>query len=155
MKTLASVDYTVTVPQSVRLEQISTVNGAVEIDGVRGEIEASVVNGTLRAEGLAANAELSSVNGGLNASFAHLDGVKSVSVSTVNGRAEVSLPADANADLSASTVNGSISGDIEVKKNWPIGREAKTQLGEGGTKIQLSSVNGGLRIHLAKPGEKD
>ena len=42
-----------------------------------------------------------------------------------------------------------------MKKNWPIDREAKTRLGEGGTKIQLSSVNGGLRIHLAKPGEKD
>ena len=150
-----SVDFTLTVPRTVRLKKVSAVNGTVEIEGVRGEIDASTVNGTLRAEGLAANAELSSVNGGLNASFVHLDGVKSVSLSTVNGRAELTLPADANADLSASTVNGSISGDIEVKKHWPIGREAKTRLGEGGTKIQLSSVNGGLRVHLAKAGEKD
>ncbi len=150
-----SVDYTLTVPQSARLDTVSSVNGAVDIDGVRGEVEASTVNGTLKARGLAATAALSTVNGSLTAGFEHLDGVKSVSLKTVNGRVELELPAGANADLSASTVNGSIGGDVEVKKNWPVGREVKTRLGDGGTKIHASSVNGGIRIHLAKPAAKN
>ncbi len=150
-----SVDYTLTVPRSVRLDKVSSVNGTVDIDGVRGEVEASTVNGTLKASGLAATAELSTVNGSLTANFEHLDGVKSVSLKTVNGRVELELPASANADVSASTLNGSIGGDVEVKKNWPVGREVKTRLGDGGTKIHASSVNGGIRIHLAKPAAKN
>jgi hypothetical protein len=145
-----SVDYTLTVPQSARLEDISNVNGLIEIEGARGHVKASTVNGALRANGLAGSAELSSVNGAVKAAFVSLGQVKSVSASTVNGAVEVDLPARANADLSASTVNGSISGDLAVKKNWPVGAEVKTRLGEGGTRINLSTVNGPVRIHLEK-----
>jgi len=74
--------------------------------------------------------------------------VQSVSASTVNGAVELDLPAQANADLAAHTVNGRISGDVEVKQNWPHRREVKTRLGQGGAKINLGTVNGGVRIHL-------
>ena len=146
-----SVDYTLTVPASVRLEDISAVNGLVEIDGARGPAKVSTVNGALSAKGLAGNASLSSVNGVVRAAFVSLAQVKSVSASTVNGAVELDLPAGANADLSASTVNGGISGDVPVKKNWPVGAEVKTRLGEGGAQIHLSTVNGGVRIRVQKP----
>jgi hypothetical protein len=145
-----SVQYTLTVPRSARLEDISNVNGSIEIEGARGHVKASTVNGALRATGLAGSAELSSVNGAVKVAFASLAQVKSISAGTVNGAVELDLPAGANADLSASTVNGSISGDVSVKKNWPIGAEVKTRLGQGGPKINLSTVNGGVRIHLEK-----
>ena len=144
------VDYTLTVPRSARLENISNVNGLIEIEGARGHVKASTVNGPLRANGLAGSADLSSVNGAVKAAFVSLAQVKSVSASTVNGTVELDLPAGANADLSASTVNGSISGDVSVKKNWPIGAEVNTRLGEGGTRINLSTVNGGVWIRLEK-----
>jgi len=147
----ASVDYTLRVPQSVRLQDVSNVNGLIEVDGVRGQVKASTVNGTLSAKGLAGTAGLSSVNGTVRAGFASLEGVKSVSASAVNGAVELDLPAGANADLSARTVNGSITGDVSVKKNWPVGAHVTVRLGEGGAKINLSTVNGGVRIHLAKP----
>jgi hypothetical protein len=145
-----SVDYRLTVPRSVRLEDISNVNGLIEIEGARGQVRASTVNGALRALGLAGSAELSSVNGTVKVAFVSLAQVKSVSAGTVNGAVELELPAGANADLSASTVNGRISGDVSVKKNWPSRAEVKTRLGQGGPKINLSTVNGGVRIHLEK-----
>jgi DUF4097 and DUF4098 domain-containing protein YvlB len=150
-----SVDYTLKVPASARLDTVSSVNGAVDIEGVRGEVEASTVNGSLHARGLAARTELSSVNGGVKAAFGSLDGVPSVSLKTVNGGVELELPPGANADLSASTVNGGISGDVPVKKNWPIGREVKARLGGGGTKIQVSSVNGGVRVRAPQSAERN
>ncbi|MGO8677512.1 MAG: DUF4097 family beta strand repeat-containing protein [Limisphaerales bacterium] len=145
-----SVDYTLTVPRSARLEDISNVNGLIEIEGARGHIKASTVNGPLRANGLAGSADLSSVNGAVKAAFVSLAQVKSVSASTVNGAVELDMPAGADADISASTVNGGISGDLSVKKNWPIGAEVNTRLGQGGAKISLSTVNGPVRIHLEK-----
>lgn len=145
-----SVDYTLSVPRGTRLDQISAVNGTVDIEGVRGSVHASTVNGTLKARGLAGETSLSSVNGRVSAGFDRFENVKSVSMSAVNGSLELNLPDDANADLTANTVNGGISGDVPVKKNWPIGREINTQLGKGGAKIKLSTVNGGMSIHLAK-----
>lgn len=145
-----AVDYTLSVPRGIRLDKISSVNGSVEIDGVVGAVYASTVNGTLKARGLAADTDLSSVNGRVKATFDRFERVKSVSMSAVNGSLELDLPEDTNADLKASTVNGGISGDVPVKKNWPIGREINTQLGKGGARIKLSTVNGGMTIHLAK-----
>ncbi len=145
-----SVDYTLSVPRGTRLDEISAVNGTVEIDGVRGTVHASTVNGALKARGLAADTSLSSVNGRVKAAFDRFETVKSVSLSAVNGSLELNLPEDTNADLKASTVNGGISGDVPVKKNWPIGREINTQLGKGGARIKLSTVNGGMTIHLAR-----
>jgi hypothetical protein len=145
-----SVDYTLTVPRGARLEDISNVNGSIEIEGVRGPVKASSVNGVLRAEGLAGSAELSSVNGAVRAAFVSLAQVESISANTVNGAVELDLPAGANADVSASTVNGSISGDVAVTKNWPVGAGVKAQLGQGGTKVNLSTVNGAVGIHLGK-----
>ena len=109
----------------------------------------------VKASGLAAETELSSVNGGVKAGFERWDGVKSVSLKTVNGGVDLELPAGADADLSASTLNGNISGDVAVQKNWPVGREVKTRLGKGGPKIEVSSVNGSLRFHLAGTAEKN
>ena len=148
-----SVDYILTVPQAVRFVAVTDVNGAVEIGGVRGKVKASTVNGGLSVNGLAANADLSSVNGAIKAGFASTDAVKSVSISTVNGHVELELPADADADLSVSTVNGTIGGDVSVRKNWPVGSEVKTRLGGGGAEIKASTVNGGVHIHLVKPAK--
>src|SRR2546430_14289205 len=51
-----SVEYTLTVPRQSRLDQISTVNGGVEIEKVSGDVEASSVNGNVTARGLAGGA---------------------------------------------------------------------------------------------------
>jgi hypothetical protein len=146
----AWVEYELTVPTTARLKDISTVNGEIEIEGVRGDVKAVTVNGAIKVTGLAGRAELSTVNGRVKADFASLDGVKSVSASTVNGSVELNLPAGANADVSANTVNGGIRGDVPVKKHWPVGASANAKLGEGGTKVSASTVNGGIQLHVAK-----
>ncbi len=144
-----SVDYTLMVPKGVRLDEVASVNGSVDISAVEGKVHASTVNGALNARGLASEAKLSTVNGALKAAFVKFD-VANASVSTVNGQVQLDLPANANADLSISTVNGSISGDVPVKKNWPIGREVKTRLGDGGGSIKGSTVNGAVKVNVVK-----
>ena len=141
-----SVDYTLTVPKQSRLDKISTVNGGVEIQDVSGDVEASSVNGSVTVTGLAGNVELSAVNGSVKASFAELK--KSVSLKSVNGGVTVALPAEANADVSANTLNGGISSDFSllVKKHFPIGRNLDGKIGEGGPAVKMSTVNGGIHI---------
>ncbi len=117
-----SVDYVLTLPKQSRLDRINTVNGNVEIEMASGDVEASSVNGNVTANGLAGQVELSTVNGSVKATFAELK--KSVSLKSVNGSVTVSLPTEANAKVSANTLNGGISSDLpSSRKNiFPSGK---------------------------------
>jgi len=145
-----SVDYTLTVPKQSRLDGVSTVNGGIEIEKVSGDVEASSVNGTVIATGLAGDVELSTVNGSVKATFAEVK--KAVSLKSVNGGVTVALPPEANADVSANTLNGGISSDfsLQAKKHFPVGRNLDGKLGDGGPAIKMSTVNGGIHLDRAK-----
>jgi DUF4097 and DUF4098 domain-containing protein YvlB len=145
-----SVEYELAVPKQCRLDRINTVNGNVEIERVGGDVEASSVNGSVTAAGLAGQVELSTVNGSVKAAFAELK--KSVSLKSVNGSVTLALPPEANAKVSAHTLSGGIHSDfgLQTKKHFPIGQNLDGKLGEGGPAIDLSTVNGGIRIDRSK-----
>ena len=147
------VDYEIKVPAQAELHKAQTVNGTLEIEGVKGNVHASTVNGRLAAKGLAGDSNLGTVNGSVEAAFDKLEGVKSVTLKTVNGKAEVELPANADADISAHTLNGGIktSTGLTVKKNWPVGKDLQGKLGKGGTKVRLETVNGAIQVSQRDP----
>jgi DUF4097 and DUF4098 domain-containing protein YvlB len=144
-----SVDYEIRVPAQAYLESIKAVNGSVHIEAVRGNVHASSVNGNLQLKGLAANAELSSVNGAVEAAFAKLDGRQAVSLKSVNGATEMTLPRNYDAEFSARTVNGGIEAisDLRIKKKWPVGQELSGKVGQGSAKVKAETVNGSIRVH--------
>jgi len=148
----ASVDYDIKVPAGAHLAKVENVNGPIQIAGVRGPVQASTVNGPLTARGLAADAKFETVNGPVTAAFDRVQGVKSISLKAVNGPLELTLPANANAEVNADSVNGRIRADkLTVKKNWPVGSELRGKLGDGGTRVKASTVNGSIRLKLAGP----
>ncbi len=146
-----SVNYDIKVPAGVRLEEIRSVNGSIDIEGVQGKVNASTVNGRLTAKGLASDAQLHTVNGAVQAEFDELEAAKSVSLNSVNGAVKLTLPANADAEVSAHTVNGRIHtpAEIPATKTWPIGGEVKGTLGKGTTRVKVETVNGGIRIDKA------
>ena len=145
----ATVDYEIKVPAQAVLDDIQSVNGDVDIEGVRGHVNASTVNGRLTAKGLNSDSRLESVNGTVEATFEKLDNAKTVSLKSVNGKLKLMLPTEANAEVSANTLNGGIHADsaLTVKKRWPVGTDLNGTLGKGGTKIKLETVNGGIQVH--------
>src|SRR5882672_4659562 len=150
----AIVDYDIKVPSHAGLEEIKNVNGRIEIEGVHGRVHAATVNGSLVAEGLVADADLGSVNGAVLSAFDNLDEVKHASLKTVNGRVSVTLPTDANAEISAHTLNGRISSglDLTAKKRWPIGTDLQGRLGKGGAQIHAETVNGSIQMRQTEAG---
>jgi DUF4097 and DUF4098 domain-containing protein YvlB len=149
----ASVEYTLTVPQNVRLDEINLINGALYVTGVRGEVRASCINGRLEAQDLAGRAELSTINGRLEARFEQLAG-NSVELNSVNGSVELTIPSDSQAELEASTVSGGIENDfgLHVNHHRFVGHDLRGELGNGGTHIKLENVNGRIEIHHAQDG---
>lgn len=149
----ASVEYTLTVPRSIRLDEIKLVNGSLEVAGITGEVSASCINGKLQAENLSGRSELSTINGRLEASFEAIP-ASSIDLKSVNGELELTIPSDSKAEIEASTISGSIDNDfgLRVNRHQFVGRDLRGELGNGGTHIELENVNGRIEIHHADDG---
>jgi DUF4097 and DUF4098 domain-containing protein YvlB len=148
----ASVEYTLTVPRTVRLDEIKLINGSLDIGGIRGEVHASCINGRLEAQNLAGRSELSTVNGRLEAKFDELPS-SSVELKSVNGAVEVTIPSDSRAEIEASTISGGIENDFGLHVDHGfVGHKLHGELGNGGTHIRLEDVNGRIEIRHADDG---
>jgi len=149
----ASVEYTLTVPRTVRLDEIKLINGSLDIAGVSGEVNASCINGRLEAHNLAERARLSTINGHLDARFDQLAG-HSVELNSVNGSVDLTIPSDSNAEVEATTVSGGINNDfgLHVNHHRFVGHDLRGELGSGGTHIRISNVNGRVEVHHAEDG---
>ena len=139
------VDFTVRVPAGVRFVG-STVNGAVDVEGLRSDVEARTVNGSvsIRTSGLA---QASTVNGSITATLGVASLTRDLEFSTVNGGIDVSLPAGVAADLDARTTNGGIHSDFGVLTHGSQDRHRlRGTIGGGGPDLDLSTVNGRISL---------
>jgi tRNA A-37 threonylcarbamoyl transferase component Bud32 len=150
-----TVDYVIQVPRHAILENITSVNGQILVDGVSSEITASTVNGETQIKGAAGSLKLSTVNGRINADMTALGKGQTVSLDAVNGHIELELPTNAQADVSVSTLNGGISTDfpsLKVEKEFPVGNKLSGSLGGGGGTVKVTTVNGAVNISQGKTG---
>ena len=149
----AGVEYTLTVPRGIRLDEIKLINGSLDLNGMSGEVHASCINGRLEAKNLSGRAELSTINGRLDAEF---DGLsrEPIELSSVNGAVEVTIPSDAKARIEASTVSGRIDNDfgLHVNNHQFVGHDLRGELGSGGAHIELKNVNGRIDVRHANDG---
>ena len=149
------VQYRLTVPRTASLDEVETVNGSVSVSNFTNYTKISSVNGSVKAVNLSGTAKLSTVNGTTEADFNQLQPGSNISLSTVNGRVNLTIPSDANATVKADTVNGSITNDfgLPVRKGKYVGRDLYGKIGSGGMEIKLNSVNGGLAINRRNDGK--
>jgi DUF4097 and DUF4098 domain-containing protein YvlB len=149
----ASVEYTLTVPRTARLDEIKLINGSLDVTGMSGEVNASCINGRLEAHDLSGRARLSTINGPLDARFGQLAS-NSVELNSVNGSVELTIPSDSKAELEADTVSGGINNDFGLHVNHHnfVGHDLRGELGSGGAHISLKNVNGRIEIRHAQDG---
>jgi bifunctional DNA-binding transcriptional regulator/antitoxin component of YhaV-PrlF toxin-antitoxin module len=140
------VHYTVKVPASAEAI-FSTVNGGVELTGLKGRVTAEATNGGVRARDISGPLDASTTNGGIEVELAAVadSGVK---LGCVNGGIELKLPSTAKANISARVSNGGISASglpIETVGESST-RRLEGRLNGGGPQIELSGTNGGITI---------
>jgi DUF4097 and DUF4098 domain-containing protein YvlB len=148
----AEVEYMLTVPRSVRLDEIKLINGGLDVSGVTGVVRASCINGKIEARGLAGELKLSTINGPLDAELERV--ATSVELSSVNGPLHLTLPSDAKARIEATTVHGGIENNFGLHANnhrW-VGHDLHGELGGGGAHISLRNVNGPIEVRHAEDG---
>jgi len=149
------VEFHLTVPRTAILNEIETVNGGVTVSNMVSYTKVSAVNGDVKASNLRGTASLETVNGIVDADFSNLQTGSQISLSTVNGRANLLLPSDADATIRAESVNGNIINDfgLPVRKGQYVGRDLYGKVGNGDVKIKLESVNGELAVRRKQDGK--
>lgn len=145
------VDYRIRVPRNVRLAGVQTVNGNVTIRDVDGQLAARAVNGDLELAGDHGGVQARTTNGNIRfeSHRAALSG--GVTLETINGSIVVGLPAESHADLEVITMNGDFRSELPLKVQGSSGdREFRGRLGRGGSPLQVRTVNGGIRVVMAR-----
>ncbi len=143
-----TVDFEVRVPAGVQFGG-QTVNGEMSAEGLKADVKASTVNGSVRVTttGLA---EASTVNGSVYVEMGRADWTDELEFSTVNGGVTLVLPAGLNAEVRASTVNGDLVTDYPLTITGRFGpRRMRGTIGSGGRSLNLSTVNGEIRLRKA------
>ena len=139
------VDFTVHVPEGVRFVG-TTVNGSVEAANLASDVEANTVNGHIRVA-TSGYAEAETVNGSIEASLGRATWTEPLRFGTVNGGITINLPANASAEVHASTVNGQIETDFPLTVTGRLGpRRLNGTIGTGGRRLDLTTVNGSIRL---------
>ena len=149
------VQFHLTVPRTAVLSGIETVNGSVTVSNFTNQTNVSAVNGQVTATNLRGAANLSTVNGTVVADFDRLEPGSKISLETVNGKVNLTIPSDSSATVKAESVNGNITNDfgLPVRKGKYVGRDLYGKLGSGDTNVKLESVNGELAILKKKDGK--
>jgi hypothetical protein len=122
------------------------VDGALEIKGINGRVEIGLVN---------QSAQIGGINGSITLGLRRLD-EKGARLNGINGGVELKLASGLNADLSAKGMNGNVRSeisDVTVDKDEHWTRYS-ARIGDGGAPIELSGINGNVRLTRAAGGNQ-
>jgi hypothetical protein len=143
------VEWTVRVPRGVHF-LAANVNGPVSVRDLPADALVSTVNGavTVSAAGVV---EASTVNGDIDATTGRADAGRDLRFATVNGDILLRVPASFRADVDASLLNGNIESDwpLEITRGRYVGASAEGEIGRGGHRLKMETVNGTLQIRRA------
>lgn len=149
-----SVEYRIRVPDRVRLDGVSTVNGHVLVSGVRGSGHLQTVNGRVEVLDGAGGFSARTTNGNIRLELRELSARdrEPLAVETVNGAVVLVLPPDAGAEVEVHNVNGDFWSELPVVVEGSLSPQGfRGRLGPGGPRLRLRTVNGGIRVVTARP----
>jgi len=126
---------------------VSTGNGDLEVESARGPVRASTGNGRVFVATAAGPVSASTGNGDIDVRMQSLSSAGDMNFVSGSGTVRITLPADFNGEVDASTGNGELRTDFEIKL---IGRldpqHMRGTIGSGGRTIKLQTGNGRLEI---------
>jgi hypothetical protein len=131
--------------------RVATGNGDVEVRDAKGAVRVTTGNGRVTVSTAQGPVEARSGNGDIDVRMTALRPSEDMTFSTGSGNVRVTLPTDYNGELDASTGNGSISSDFDLKIEGRMSpRRVRATIGSGGARLRLATGNGGLELRKAR-----
>lgn len=157
-----TIDLEIKVPRAFSLHLSTHDNGQITVHDVSGDFEINNVNGDIQLDGVSGSAVLYTVEGNLDIQFIHITENMPMVFTSVEGKIDVTFPADAGALLKMKTDHGEIFHDSGLHIEWrspKVKRDDPTRstritlddwsygrLGNGGPDILIKTVNGDIFI---------
>jgi DUF4097 and DUF4098 domain-containing protein YvlB len=129
----------------------STGNGDVVVRDAKGAVRVSTGNGRVAVSTTQGPVEAHSGNGDIDVQMAAVRPSEDMTFSTGSGDVRVTLPSGYNGELEASTGNGTIESDFDLKLEGRMSpRRIRATIGSGGARLRLTTGNGGLEVRRAR-----
>jgi hypothetical protein len=131
--------------------RVSTGNGDVDVTDAKGAVRVSTGNGRVTVTTAQGPVEARSGNGDIDVRMTTVRATEDMTFSTGSGDVRVTLPSGYNGELDASTGNGSIESDFDLKLEGRMTpRRVRATIGSGGARLRLVTGNGGLEVRRAQ-----
>lgn len=127
--------------------RVSTGNGDVDVRGAKSSVRVSTGNGRVNVVTADGPVEVHTGNGDIDVVMSALKAKDDMTFSSGSGSVRVTLPAGYNGELDASTGNGELRSDFDLKIQGRMDpRHVRATIGDGGPRLRLSTGNGRLAI---------
>ena len=127
--------------------QVSTGNGDVEVRGAKASVRVTTGNGDVDVTTAEGPVDVRSGNGDIDVKISALRAREDMAFHTGSGSVHLTLPANYNGELDATTGNGSIRSDFDLKVKGQLSpRRVRATIGDGGPMLRMSTGNGEFEI---------
>jgi DUF4097 and DUF4098 domain-containing protein YvlB len=143
-------------PRELARIRLSSANGAIRLSDIKGEILVEGTNGSIELTNVVGVSKIRTTNGTIRATLVEASD-RSMEFESVNGSIDLTVPPDFEADLEATTVHGGINIDdtfgVQIEKGV-VGQKARGEIGQGGERLRISTVNGNIKLGKAESRAK-
>jgi hypothetical protein len=161
-----NMNFAIQVPVNTSVELKSINGGHIDVTGISGELDVENTNGTVNLKNVSGSVVAHTLNGAITVTLDRAAPDKPMSFTSLNGRVDVTLPADTKARLRVKTTNGAVYSDFDVKLepdgSKPVVEDGRGQGGKyrirmdrgvygsingGGPEYTFQTMNGSILIH--------
>ncbi|MFN8346375.1 MAG: DUF4097 family beta strand repeat-containing protein [Spirosomataceae bacterium] len=141
------VTYTLRVPKkaAVFYEQANWNRANISINNVEGDLEIKTNNGKIELLNVTGPVVANSTAGDIKVVYSQLNQEKPSAISVISGTIDVTMPANAKANLSLRSINGEMYTDFDL--GMKSSKDGLARVG-GGHNIEATANGGGVEVQL-------
>ena len=147
-----SANYKIKVPDnfSVKVDNECGHSGDVTISDMKGEVEVKNCQ-DIRLKNVSGPLVLSTISGNINLDFSDVSKDRPVSINSISGEIDVTLPSKAGVNVEMETISGGIYSDFDFSSDKKTlrrigGNNIKGQLNGGGVDFKITNVSGNIYL---------
>jgi hypothetical protein len=162
---MSNANLSIEVPVNTSLHLKTTNGSGIEVTGINGDHEIENTNGAIHLTDVSGSVVAHTLNGSVIVSLSRITSNKPMSFTSLNGKIDVTLPADTKARLHLKSDNGSIFSDLDVRldsSSKPTVQDNRSSNGKyritidkaisgtingGGPEYTFQTMNGNILIH--------